>query len=33
MTPELITFAIRAAIRLANTADKALTQHARDKAA
>lgn len=32
MNPELVIFGIRAAIRLAATADKAYTQHARDKA-
>ena len=32
MDPALIVFAVRAAIRLAGTADKAFTQHARDKA-
>ncbi len=32
MNPELIVFGIRAAIRLAAAADKAYTQHARDKA-
>lgn len=31
MNPELIVFAVRASIRLAKTADKAFTQHARDK--
>ena len=32
MNPELIVFGVRAAIRLAAAADKAYTQHARDKA-
>lgn len=32
MNPELIVFAVQASIRLATAADKAFTQHARDKA-